>query len=290
MDTVISVVLQGILLGSLYALFAMGLSLIFGVMRLVNLAHGDLIICAAYLALVLTQSFGLSPFLSLIIVIPAFFGIGMLLQFGMLNRTLGKGPLPLLLVTFGLSVILQNVLLLGFKADNKRLDAGSVETASLQLGGNIAVGILPLITLSVAVAVMFGMQALLGRTSLGRALRATSDDAATAEIMGIDSRKMYAIAMGLSLALVSIAGVLLGIRTTFAPSDGPARLIFAFEAVIIGGLGSLWGSFVGGMLLGLAQSIGAQINPGWFQLTGHLLTLLVLVVRPTGLFARTRDA
>jgi branched-chain amino acid transport system permease protein len=185
---------------------------------------------------------------------------------------------------------LQNALLLGFKADNKRLDTGGIETASLQLGGNVAVGLLPLLTLSITVAIMFGMQALLGRTSLGRALRATSDDSATAEIMGIDSRKIYAIAMGISLALVSVAGILLGIRTTFAPSDGPARLIFAFEAVIIGGLGSLWGSFVGGLLLGVAQSIGAQANPGWFQLTGHFLTLLVLVVRPTGLFARTRDA
>jgi branched-chain amino acid transport system permease protein len=290
MEQAVNVLLQGILLGSLYALYGIGLSLIFGVMRLVNLAHGDLIICAAYLALVLSQGVGLSPFLSLLIVIPVFFGVGMLLQMGLLNLTLGKGPLPPLLITFGLSVILQNLLLLGFTADNKRLDAGGIETASLQLSGNTAVGILPLITLSITVAILFGMQFLFNQTGLGRALRATSDDAGTAEIMGINSRQIYMIAMGISLALVAVAGILLGIRTTFAPADGPARLIFAFETVIIGGLGSLWGSFAGGLMLGVAQSIGAQINPGWFQLTGHLLTLLVLAVRPTGLFARTRDA
>jgi branched-chain amino acid transport system permease protein len=223
-------------------------------------------------------------------VVPVFFGLGVLLQRGLLNLTLGKGPLPPLLVTFGLSIVLQNGLLLGFTADSRRLNAGGIETSSLQLGGNISVGILPLLTFFATIAILIGMQLLLNRTNLGRALRATSDDAGTAEIMGIDSRKIYGIAMGISLALVAVAGILLGIRTTFGPSDGPARLIFAFETVIIGGLGSLWGSFAGGLLLGVAQSIGAQINPGWFQLTGHLLTLLVLAIRPQGLFPRTREA
>ena len=285
----VNTVVQGLLLGSFYALYGIGLSLVFGVMRLVNLAHGDLIVVAAYLALYISKGVGVSPFLSLVVVVPLMFGLGVLLQMGIINRTLGKGPMPPLLITFGLSIIIQNLLLMLFSADNQRLVVGDIETASLNLGSSIAIGVLPLMTLGITVAVLFGMQFVTNNTGLGRALRATSDDAGTAELMGVDSRWVYAVATGLSLSLVAVAGVLLGIRTTFTPADGPLRLIFAFEAVIIGGLGSLWGTFAGGLLLGLAQSIGAQINPGWFQLSGHLLTLLVLAVRPTGLFARTRD-
>jgi branched-chain amino acid transport system permease protein len=285
---VVNIVAQGVLLGSLYALYGIGLSLIFGVMRLVNLAHGDLIVLAAYLALVLTSALGASPFLALLVIIPLMFGGGVLLQRGLLNRTLGKGPMPPLLLTFGLSIIIQNLLLVGFSADSQRLSVGALEAASVRVGGT-ALGVLPLLTFAATVLLLIGLQLLMNRSGLGRALRATSDDPVTAELMGINSKQVYGWAMGLSLALVAVAGVLLGIRTTFSPADGPARLIFAFEAVIIGGLGSLWGTFVGGLLLGVAQSIGASINPGWFQLTGHLLTLLVLAVRPTGLFARTRD-
>jgi branched-chain amino acid transport system permease protein len=285
----LNTVTQGLLLGSLYSLYGIGLSLIFGVMRLVNLAHGDLIVCAAYLALVLVETAGLSPLLALMLVVPAMFGLGLLLQRGLLNRTLGKGPMPPLLITFGLSIILQNLLLLVFTADTQRLPAGTLETASLQLGEGFAIGLLPLLITISAVVIVIGVQQFLARTSLGRAFRATSDDPVTAELMGINSKQIYGFAMGLALALVAVAGVLLGMRTTFGPSDGPARLIFAFEAVIIGGLGSLWGTFAGGILLGVAQSVGAAINPGWFQLTGHLLALLVLAIRPTGLFARTRD-
>lgn len=285
----VNAVSQGLLLGSLYALYGIGLSLIFGVMRLVNLAHGDFIVLSAYIALLIGQRTGLSPFVSLLGVIPVLFVIGVLLQRGMLNRTLGKGPVASLLLTFGLSIIIQNLLLLLFTADSRRLEAGAIETASLQMGGGIAFGVLPLITLATTVVLLVGLQLLMARTNLGRALRATSDDPVTAELMGIDSRRVYGWAMGISLALVAVAGVLLGIRTTFAPADGPIRLIYAFEAVIIGGLGSLWGTFAGGLMLGVAQSIGATLNPSWFQLAGHLLTLAVLAVRPSGLFARTRD-
>lgn len=284
----INTIAQGILLGGLYALYGTGLSLIFGVMRLVNLAHGDFIVVAAYLSLVAIQAFGVSPFASLLLVIPLMFGLGLLLQRGLLNRTLGKGIMPPLLITFGLSVILQNILLLNFSADSQGLDAGTIETSSVNAGG-IALGVLPLITFLIAIVVLSALQLFFYQTSLGQAFRATSDDPATAELMGIDSKKIYAIAMGLSLAIVAISGVLLGVRTNFAPADGPARLIFAFETVIIGGLGSLWGTLAGGIILGLAQTIGAQINPTWFQLAGHIVTVLVLVIRPTGLFARTRD-
>jgi branched-chain amino acid transport system permease protein len=284
----LATIVQGMLLGSLYALYGIGLSLIFGVMRLVNLAHGDFIVLAAYIALLVTESAGLSPFLALFIVIPLMFGLGLLLQRGLISRTLGKGPLSPLLITFGLSIIIQNLLLLGFSADNQRLAAGTIDAASVNIGG-LALGVVPLLTLLTTIIILVGLQLLTTRTNFGRALRATSDDPVTAELMGIDSRQIYGLAMGLSLALVAVAGVLLGIRTTFAPADGPTRLIYAFEAVIIGGLGSLWGTFAGGLLLGVAQSIGAQLNPGWFQLAGHLLTLAVLAVRPSGLFARTRD-
>lgn len=284
----INTIAQGILLGGLYALYGTGLSLIFGVMRLVNLAHGDFIVIAAYLGLVATQMLGLSPFVSLLLVVPLMFVLGLLLQRGVLNRTLGTGLMPPLLITFGLSVILQNILLLTFSADSQGLDAGMIETESINIGG-IALGVLPLITFSIAVVLLTALQFFFYRTSLGQAFRATSDDPGTAELMGVNSRQIYALAMGLSLAIVGIAGVLLGVRTNFAPSDGPARLIFAFETVIIGGLGSLWGTLAGGIILGVAQTIGAQINPTWFQLAGHIVTVLVLVFKPTGLFARTRD-
>jgi branched-chain amino acid transport system permease protein len=285
----VNTIAQGILLGGLYALYGTGLSLIFGVMRLVNLAHGDFVIIAAYLALLLVQILGIQPLLSLLIVVPLLFGLGYVLQRGILNYTLGKGLMPPLLITFGLSVIIQNALLLIFTADSRGLDAGAIETASLQVGSQLSLGVMPLITFIVIVLILAGLQWFFARTRMGRAFRATSDDPATAELMGINSHQIYTLAMGLSLAIVAVGGILLGIRTNFAPADGPARLIFAFETVIIGGLGSLWGTLVGGIILGVAQGVGAQFNPAWFQLAGHIVTLLVLAFKPTGLFARTRD-
>ncbi|HLE29955.1 MAG TPA: branched-chain amino acid ABC transporter permease [Anaerolineales bacterium] len=286
----VNIVAQGILLGGLYALYGTGLSLIFGVMRLVNLAHGDMIVVAAYLVLLAGQFLGLSPWLSLLLVVPALFVIGVLLQRGLINAAVGKGVLPPLMITFGLSVITQNVLQLGFSADTQGLDAGPIEAASIEVAQGVTLGVLPLIAFATAVLVLTGLHVFLTRTKLGRAFRATSDDPTTAELMGINSRQVYGWAMGLSLAIGAVGGVLLGVRTTFAPSDGPARLIFAFETVIIGGLGNLWGTLAGGIILGVAQNIGAQVNPAWFQLAGHLATLALLAFRPTGLFARTREA
>jgi branched-chain amino acid transport system permease protein len=284
----INIIAQGILLGGLYALYGTGLSLIFGVMRMVNLAHGDFVVVAAYLAFAVTSAMGLPVLPSLAVTVVLMFGLGYLLQRGVLNRILDKGPMPPLLITFGLSVIIQNILLLTFSADSRDLDAGQIERDSLNVGG-VALGVMPLITFAIAVLVLIGLQIFFSKTRLGRAFRATSDDPATAELIGVNSKQVYAVAMGLSLAIVAVAGVLLGIRTNFAPSDGPVRLIFAFETVIIGGLGSLWGTLAGGVILGLAQNIGAQINPVWFQLAGHIVTLLVLVFKPSGLFAKTRD-
>jgi branched-chain amino acid transport system permease protein len=284
----VDTILQGLLLGGLYALFATGLSLIFGVMRIVNLAHGDLSILAAFLAVVAVESLGLDPFVALVLVAPLMAALGYLLQTLVLNRLLGQGILPPILVTFGLSIIIQNALLEIFSADSRRLNPGGIETASVALGGQLAVGWLPLITLAVAVAILLGLQGLIGRLSVGRAFRATSDDQETAELMGIDNRRLYGLAMALSLGIVAVAGVFLGIRTTFTFASGPDRLLFAFEAVIIGGLGSLWGTLVGGAVLGVAQTVGAKLSPGWGILTGHLVFLAVLLLRPQGLFAKAR--
>ena len=285
----INILIQGGLLGGFYALFAIGLSMSFGIMRLVNIAHGDLIVLAAYVGFVVIQATGLSPFVSLIIVVPVMFVLGYALQRGLLNQTLSGGLLPPLLVTFGISIIIQNGLLQLFGAYDHRLQEGSIETASLTLFGGLNIGAYPLLVFAVAILAIAGLQLLFYRTRLGRAFRAVSDDADTAELMGIDNRKLYALALGIAMIFTAIAGVLFGIRTIFAPSAGPIRLILAFEAVIVGGLGSMWGTLIGGMVLGIAQAIGAALNPTWQILAGHLAFLAILIVRPSGLFPRTRD-
>ena len=282
----LNVILQGVLIGGLYAMFAAGLSLIFGVMRLVNIAHGDLIVLAAYVALMVTQTLGLDPLTSLLLVVPAMAIIGYALQRLLLNRTLGDDLLPPLLVTFGLSIIIQNGLLELFTADSRKLQAGAVETMTYQIGTGIWVGLLPFIQFVVAVAVIAALQVLFYRTALGRAFRATSDDQSVAQLMGLDTRHVFAMAMALSLAVVAIAGVFLAVRSNFDPAIGPARLIFGFEAVIIGGLGSMWGTLAGGVILGVSRAIGAQIDPGWQLLAGHIVFLIILAVRPQGLFPK----
>src|SRR6202043_1818226 len=284
----VNVIIQGILIGGLYAMFAAGLALIFGVMRLVNIAHGDLIVLAAYVSLMTTDALGLNPLTTIIIVAPIMAGIGYALQRLLLNRTLGDDLLPPLLVTFGLSVIIQNGLLELFTADSRRLTAGAIEVASFPLGETVWIGVLPLVQFVAAVAVIGALQALFYRTAFGRAFRATSDDPSVAQLMGLDNRHVFALAMALSLAVVAIAGVLLAVRTNFDPAIGPARLLFGFEAGIIGGRGTLWGALAGGIVRGVAQAVGAKLDPGWQLLAGHLAFLLVLAVKPEGMFPRMR--
>ena len=281
--------IQGVLLGGLYALFAAGLSLIFGVMRLVNLAHGDLIVLAAFVILVLAQRLGLDPFAATLVALPVLFVVGFALQYVLLNRTLGRDLLPPLLVTFGLSIIIQNGLLQLFSADSERLRSGAIETASIALGGGIAVGVIPLLTLLSAIAVIVILNLIFYHTPLGRAFRATSDDLEVAQLMGIDVSRIFATAMGLGFTVIAIAALYLGLRANFDPTIGPARLLYAFEAVIIGGLGSFWGTLAGGIVLGLAQTVGARIDPEWQILSGHLAFLAVLVLKPRGLFPRALD-
>ncbi|MCR5855764.1 branched-chain amino acid ABC transporter permease [Mesorhizobium sp. J428] len=282
----VNAILQGVLIGGLYALFAAGLSLIFGVMRLVNIAHGDMIVAAAYLALVVVQATGLHPLASAVIVVPLMAVLGYAMQRLLLNPTIGQDLLSPLLVTFGISVILQNGLLVAFTADSRRLAAGSIETASFHLAPGISLGVLPLVIFAASVLVILGLELIFYRTSLGRAFRATSDDPEIAQLMKLDRNHVFGMAMALSAAVVAIAGIFLAIRTNFDPSAGPARLIFGFEAVIIGGLGNLWGTLAGGVVLGVAQAIGAQISPGWQILAGHLVFFLVLALKPRGLFPR----
>ncbi|MFZ1106316.1 MAG: branched-chain amino acid ABC transporter permease [Hyphomicrobiaceae bacterium] len=289
MSGVVNTVLQGVMLGGLYALFAAGLSLIFGIMRLVNLAHGDLIVLAAFVVLVVSQTLGLDPFLATLLAMPLLFGFGYVLQYFLLNRTLGRDIMPPLLVTFGLSIIIQNGLLEVFSADSQRLSAGAIETASLPLGGGVAVGTVQLLTLASAVGVILGLKLLFYRTELGRAFRATSDDPEIAQLMGIDNRRVFALAMAVAMVVIGVSALFLGMRANFDPTIGPARLLYAFEAVIIGGLGSFWGTLAGGVIIGLAQTVGAAINPEWQILAGHLAFLTVLVLRPRGLFPRAAD-
>jgi branched-chain amino acid transport system permease protein len=279
-------ILQGLLLGGLYALFAIGLSLSFGIMRMVNIAHGDIIILGAYATLVVVNQLGIHPLAAMVVVVPVLAGFGYLLQRILLNPVLGEDILPPLLVTFGLSVIIQNLLMAVFSADSKGVHADAIQTASIGLGGGLAVGWLSLVIFVVAVAVVAGLFA---RTGLGRAFRATSDDQAVAQLMGINNRHLYAVATALAFGVTAIAGVFLAVRTSFNPTLGPSKLLVAFEVVIIGGMGSLWGTLAGAMLLGVAQVIGFRYDSGSGVLAGHLVFLAVLLLRPQGLIARTRD-
>jgi branched-chain amino acid transport system permease protein len=257
-------------------------------MRLVNLAHGDLIVFAAFAILLITATLGLNPFLAALLAAPMMFAAGWALQRFVLNRVLGKDILPPLLVTFGLSVALQNGMLEVFSADSQRLTAGPLESASIDLGP-VTVGTMPLLTFASAVLVIFALNRIFYTTALGRAFRAVSDDPTTASLMGINPKSVFAIATGLAMVIVTVAALYLGMRSNFDPSIGPARLLYAFQAVIIGGLGSLWGTLIGGAIIGVAQTFGAQLNPEWQILAGHIAFLIVLLIRPRGLFPRAVD-
>jgi branched-chain amino acid transport system permease protein len=282
----LDIIVQGLLVGGFYALFATGLSLIFGVMRLVNLAHGDFIILAAFAVLAIFQQTGIHPLLSMAAIIPLMAALGYLLQRLILNRTLGKNILPPLLVTFGLSIVIQNALQLLFSADSQKLPMGNLTIASIQLLPGLSVGLYPLGVFITAAAIIGALQLFLYKTPLGAALRATSDDATTIRLMGLDNRHIFAVATALSFATAGLAGVLMGGYTNFSPASGPANLLFGFEAIIIGGLGNLWGTLIGGMILGVAQAVGAEINPGYQVLAGHIAFFAILLAAPRGLFPR----
>ena len=283
LDTVI----QGTLLGGLYALFAMGLAVIYGVMKQINIAHGDFIVLAAYLALGIVAATGLHPVLVIPLAIVVFGLFGYAVQRTILNRTIGGDILPPLVVTYGLSIVIENALQQTQSADPRSIKLGALETASVPLGGGLAVGVFPLVMLVTAIVVAIVLEIVFNRTRLGMAFRAVSDDREIASIMGVRDKRLFGYATAISFAVIAIAGVFMGIKFTFTPSLGPNFLLYAFEAVVIGGMGSFWGTLAGGIVLGIAQAIGFALNPGWGILAGHLVFLAVLLVRPTGIFART---
>ncbi len=289
--TWVNAVVQGILLGGVYALLATGLSLMFGVMRIINLAHGDLAVLGAYLILVVLDHWNTSPFLALVPVLPVMLVIGYMLQRTILERSLRSGILVPLLTTFGLSIVIQNLLLQEFSPDVRSLggQAGVIATDSWRLSGKISISAIGALVLGTAILILGGLQLFLSKTQMGRQMRATAQDPDAAELVGVDSKAVYARATAIAVAVAAIAGMFLAIRSTFYPFAGPTQLIFAFEAVVIGGLGSLWGTLVGGIVLGVAQTIGAQIDPQYSVLAGHLVFLAVLA-SPRGGFFRLRGA
>lgn len=282
----INALLQGVLLGGLYALFACGLSLLFGVMEVINLAHGDLAVLAAYLVVVVIAVTGLPTLWAVVIAVPIFALLGYLGQRLVIQRSIDRGPLTTLLVTFGLSVVIENGLLVAFTANSHSFQILDLASASITITPQISVAYLSLIIFGLAVAILLGLEGFLSRTATGRLIRAVADDREAAQLAGADYRHVFGVAAGIAFATLALAGAAFGTYTSFSPAGGASLLLFAFEAVVIGGLGSLWGTLAGGMVLGVAQAIGAQIDPSYSVLAGHLVFLAVLAIRPQGLARR----
>jgi len=276
-------ILQGIFLGGAYALTAVGLSLMFGVMRMVNLAHGDLAVCGTYLAITVMAAFGVPLGIALLIMVPLAFCLGLFLQLSLFGRALRTGPTAPLLVTFGLSVIIENLLLQTYSANTRGVAAGNLDVAAVHLGA-LVLPWLAMLKLILALVVIGGLSTLLRYTAWGRRVRATSDDQAIARLQGIRVRPLFASVTGIAIAAAALAGTLNAVTTGVYPTLGALTLIFAFEAVIIGGLGSLWGTLLGGMLLGVTQVLVSQVSVPYAILASQLLFLAVLAVRPQGLF------
>ena len=279
----INAIVQGILVGGLFALFACGLSLLFGTMKVINLAHGDLAVVAAFLAVELAPVFHIPIVWSFLFVLPLFLVLGYVGQRTLIQASLDRGPLTTLLVTFGVAIVIENLLLQAFSADSHSLDIGSLGTASIHITDQIQVAYLSIAIFVLAVVVLLGLQYFLSRTRTGHMIRAVADDPEAARLVGIDYRHIFGIAASIAFATVALAGLAFGTYSSFNPTSGASRLLFAFEAVVIGGLGSLWGTLLGGIILGVAQAIGAHIDPSLQVLAGNLVFLVVLAVRPEGI-------
>jgi branched-chain amino acid transport system permease protein len=273
--------IQGTLLGGYYAMIACGLSFMLGVMRVINLAHGSFAVAAAFLLFVIADQLGVNPFVALIGVLPVMAIVGWLLQRGIIERTARAGELLPILSTFGLSILIDNTLFEHFGADTRSLApfVGSLSYDSWNIGDQIYVGSLAILTFVTAIVLIAVLQLFLKYTRIGREIRATAEDPSTVELVGVNSRATNAIAMAIALATVGLAGLFLAMRATFDPYSGALQLIFAFEVAIIGGAGSLWGTLLGGVVLGIAQTLGAQIHPQGFLIAGHATFLVILFVR-----------
>ena len=278
---VIQLIINGILLGGIYAVLGVGMTMIFGIVKLTNLAHGEFVILGAYGSTLLAQALGVDPILTLIVTVPCMFLIGMGLQTGLINRVMLKGSEPALLVTFGLSIILQDAMLLLFTADARH--AGAAYSSTILKIGGINIALLDIILLVISLVTILILTMFLNKTYMGRSIRATSDDTQAASLMGVSVRKTYAIAMGIALATAAVAGLCIGLKWTFYASAGGSYLLIAFGVVVIGGMGSIPGTLVAGLVFGLAQVIGGA-NYG--LLVSYILLIIMLAVRPQGLFSK----
>jgi len=284
----VNAIIQGILTGGLYALFACGLSLMFGVMKLVNLAHGDLATVAAYIGIGVIAVIHI-PFLwSVPIVVAIMAALGYVLQRSLFQSAINRGELTTLIVTFGLSIVIENGLLQFFTANNRGIGTGSsLISSSFSIGAGLQVAWLDVVIFGLAVVVLLSLQYFLSASKYGRLIRAVADDREAAQLAGADYRHVFGVAAALAFSTVALAGIAYGMTTVVSPTTGTDTiLLFAFAAVVIGGLGSLWGTLVGGIVLGVAQQIGAQINISYELLAGYIVFLAVLVIRPQGLTAR----
>jgi branched-chain amino acid transport system permease protein len=284
----VNAIIQGLLTGGLYALFACGLSLMFGVMKVVNLAHGDLAIVAGYLAVGVIAVTNMPVLWTIPVVVVLMAIIGYILQRTIIQAAISRGELITLIVTFGLSIVIENGLQQFFTANSRGLGVGdSFITASFSIGSQITIAWLNLAIFAIAIIVLLGLQQYLSFSKYGRLIRAVADDREAAQLSGADYRHVFGIAAALAFGSVAIAGIFEGMITTISPTLGTDTiLLFAFASVVIGGLGSLWGTLVGGIILGIAQAIGAQINPSYETLAGYAVFLVVLVIRPQGLVSR----
>lgn len=285
MQMAVETLLNGVMLGALYALFGLGLSLSLGIMRMINIAHGDLIVLGAYLTSAAVEATGFNPFFALLLVLPVMFSLGWSMQMFLLNRVVGRSLFAPLLLTFGISIVLQNLLQEMFTADTRSLRAGELALLGVSPAG-ISIGVLPLLSAVVSVALLGTTHWLIENTHFGRQARAVSDDPETARLVGIRDRQFFATVTGLIFVSIGIAAVLYALRTPFSPTAGPERLLYSFESVVLGGLGSIWGTLAGGVIIGTAQILGAKLSSGLGPLLGHVVFLIALLVRPQGLFGR----
>jgi branched-chain amino acid transport system permease protein len=279
--------INGALLGGLYGLLGIGLALVFGTMRLVNIAHGEFMVMSAFFGVFLISLFpSVNPFLMLLPVIVASFAVGYVYQAAIVNRVV-KSPDPLapVLLTFGVSMILRNVMVEVFGADVRSIQVGPLSRASVDLFG-LNIGVMPLLTLLLAVVLFLLLQWVLKRTEFGRVVRATADRRDIVRLFGVKPDRVYNYVMGISLALGAMGGVLLAVRSSFTPFSGVDRLLIAFEVVVLGGLGSFWGAMLGGIALGMAQLVGLKFDPNAGLLYAHLLFFVMLLIRPAGLVSR----
>ena len=282
----VNVLIQGILVGGFYALFACGLSLMFGVMKVINLAHGDVAVVAGYTAVFLAPQLHIAEVWSFVVVVPIFAVAGYVIQRTLIQKSIDRDPFTTLLVTFGLSVVIENLLLEIYSANGQSVNIGSLIGDSIHVSNVIYISYISLTVLITAVVVLGALQLFLSKTGTGRLIRAVADDREAAQLSGANYRHIFGIAAAIAFATVALAGIAYGMMTEIAPTSGGINLLYAFESVVIGGIGSLWGTLVGGVLLGIAQQVGAQINPEYQVLAGNLLFLIILGVRPHGLFGK----